>query len=1603
MAHQPEKSKKASPVETTDPLEKFCGIFRRSIPDEDRHMVDDAALEETARIHLKLSRERGPGEPAVSVYTPKVKDGDWANAHTIVDIVNDDMPFLVASVAAEITHKYKLIRLLLHPMVHIKRNAKGRFAGLADKPGAGAATQSHMHIQLQGTLPAPAARQLEKDLLRVLNDVLHGTRDWQAMRQKLLDCQKGLGRAPAEKYGREQVSEYLRFLDYLYNNNFTLLGYREYKFAENGESTAPKPVKGASLGLLHDDMKPPFLSDMEGGLPQDLKKLRRGLPPVTVAKVNKRSTVHRSVPIDAVAVKQFGKDGKATGECLFLGLFTSVTYSRSIQDIPLLRRKTENVIRLSGFKPGSHSEKALRHVLEKYPRDELFQIGDEDLLETCVSIMHLQERQRIALYVRPDAFGRYVSCLVYVPRDRYDTRLRLTIQGILEEEFKGVTGDFYTNLDDSPLARAMFMIYLNGKLPSYDVRKIEKRLQTAGQLWREKLASALLKALDSEEEASRHALKYASAFSVAYQENYFPFQAVFDIHKIEEALETNTLSLDLYKCKHCGSDQIRLKAFHPGKPMTLSDVLPVLENMGLRVIAENPFEVRPGGGEKSVWIHDFLMQQDKSVPAAKVEEVKAKFEEALEKIWYGEIENDGLNQLVLTVGMGWREVRILRAYVRYMRQMNYSFGARYIEQALNKNPQIANNIVKLFFALHDPKLQGKAAAQAKKLREAIDEGLEQVASLDEDRILRNITNLVEATVRTNYFQTDENGETKAYLSVKLESGKVRDLPKPVPYREIFVYSTRVEGVHLRGDVIARGGIRWSNRHEDFRTEVLGLMKAQQVKNSVIVPMGAKGGFVVKKPPLAGGRDAMLAEGIECYKIFIRGLLDITDNRKGKKVVPPKNVVCRDGEDPYLVVAADKGTASFSDIANKISLEYGHWLGDAFASGGSAGYDHKKMGITARGAWESVKRHFRELNHDIQSKPFDVVGVGDMGGDVFGNGMILSRHIRLAGAFNHMHIFCDPDPDTESSFRERERLFKQVKGWGDYNEKLLSRGGRIFLRSEKSLHLTAEIRKRFDIEAERVSPPELIQAMLRARTDLLWFGGIGTYIRASHETSAEVGDRGNDSLRVASGEIRAHVIGEGANLAITHSARIEMARRGVKLNADFIDNSGGVDSSDHEVNIKILMTEIMTGGKHKMTLAARDKLLGQMTEEIAALVLRNNYQQAQALSLMELQAAKNLSSHARFIRNLERRHGLDRKLENLPDDEEIEERLQAGKGLTRPELAILQAHAKILFSRDVVGSDIPDLPVMQDYWLIDYFPKPLREKYREEILGHRLRREIIATTMSNSLINRMGPVFVKEMMDKTGAGCADVARAYLVVRDSFGLRAFWDRIEALDNEAPAHAQLKAMERMASLVERETLWFLTRLGRKPDIKKDTADFSRGIAKLRQIMDEIAPVNLSRAIRLRLEAWSNDGLPKDLARQVALVPVMDAAFDIIRISLDRKTDLALTARIYLELGERFHIDWLRGQARSLSAADHWTAEAIEGIIEELYNCQAGMTGHIIEDMGKAPKDKKNIVESWLECCGPQTKQIEALFTELRRAGSVDMPMLIIAVQRLRGLFGG
>ncbi len=1580
--------------------ERFVRLYFRHVAPED---VCEDAPEDLYGAALGLWRfvgTRTPGVPKLRAYNPGYGEHGWHTGHTVIEIVNDDMPFLVDSVTAALNRLGLTVHLVIHPVMRVERDERGALTTLHD-PGAvpeGARSESYMHIEVDAQSSPEALARIETTLTETLRDVRAAVEDWQAIRGRLATLTGELGHSPPPA---DDAAEVVAFLRWLLDDHFTLLGYREYRFAASDTRSDLVVVPGSGLGVLRDDEVTVFEGVRRNfaTLPPDIQDLVREPRLLMVTKANRRATVHRHVHLDVIIVKSFDGGGQVTGERLISGLFTSDAYTTPAGDVPYLRRKVEHVLARAGFDPRGHSGRALTHVLDTYPRDELYQIGEDDLFAIASGILQLQQRQRTALFVRKDPFERFVSCLVYVPRERYGTTLRARIQGILEQAFAGSTAAFYTQLADEPNARVHFIIKTTpGQIPAFDPAQIEARLAESTREWPDRLRDALIEAKGEEQGLDRFR-RYGHAFPTAYAERTVPHAAIVDIDRIEEVCAAGAIGLNLYRPIEATESEIGFKLYHCGRPVALSDVLPMLEHMGLRAVTEVPYAVEPAERDEPVWIHDFACASRDGSPID-LARVRGAFQEAFARVWAGALESDGLNRLVLGAGLSWREVTVLRTYVRYLRQARFSFSQDYVESTLAAHPGIARLILDLFAARFDPAREAGRAEAVAGLREALDAALDGVANLDEDRILRRVINLIGATLRTNAYQTGTGGQPKPYLSVKLDSTAVEGLPAPRPWREIFVYSPRMEGVHLRGGKVARGGLRWSDRREDFRTEVLGLMKAQMVKNAVIVPVGSKGGFVVKRPPAAGGRDAVLAEGIECYKTLIRGLLDLTDNRIDGAVVPPAQVVRHDEDDPYLVVAADKGTATFSDIANAVSLDYGFWLGDAFASGGSAGYDHKKMGITARGAWEGIKRHFRELGHDTQSQDFTVIGVGDMAGDVFGNGMLLSGHIRLIGAFNHLHIFLDPAPDAAASLAERRRLFELGRGsWDQYDPKLISEGGGVFARSAKSIRLSPQIRERLGIEHPSLAPGELIATMLRAPIDLLWFGGIGTYVKAGEESHADVGDKANDALRVDAGELRCRVIGEGANLAMTQAARIEAARGGVRLNTDFIDNSAGVDCSDHEVNIKIALDGVVTAGD--MTIKQRNALLESMTGEVAALVLRDNYLQTQALTLAMAEAPERLDEQARLMRTLEKAGRLDRAIEGLPDDEALTERQARREGLTRPEQAVLLCYGKITLYDTLLAGDLPDDPGLAPELLL-YFPAPVREGFAAAVQGHPLRREIIATHVVNSMVNRVGPTFVAEAADQTGMSAGDVARAYLIARECFGLRDLWGAIEGLDAQVDAALQTRMMLDTRRPVWRATAWLLRHAADDLRIDRQIGRFRPGLEEVAAEAEALITDEGRAMLAEAVAGLTTAKVPEALARRVASLPAVASGFDLVHIAGLCGVPVASAGRAYFALGQRLGLTWLRRSATTMPAAGPWQTQAVAAIVDDLYALQADLTVRVLTGLGAEPSPDAAIA-AWLDKRRQPVERIGQLLAELRALPQLDLSMLAVANRRLRGLAAG
>ena len=1583
------------PEEEAPQVEEFVCQYYGWVTSEDLAEHAPVDLYGAAVSHWNFARERASDTAKIHVYNPQFEEHGWQSPHTVIEIVNDDMPFLVDSVRMEINRQGHAVHLMIHPMMNVRRDAEGRLVEILSpdsEPGE-SISESVIHVEVDRHTEPEELEEIRSGLERTLADVRVAVEDWPEMRERVQDILSEFDRETL-LVDEDEISETRAFLEWVDDDNFTFLGYREYDLLEEDSEDVLRSVPDSGLGILRQAESKP-ISRSFAKLPPEARELARKPQLLNLTKANSRSTVHRPSYLDYIGVKQFDEDGQVVGERRFLGLYTFSAYSMSALNIPLVRRKTQYVLDRAGFPPGSHNEKDLVEILETYPRDELFQISREELFEISMGILHLQERQRVRLFVRRDTYGRFLSCLVFVPRDRYNTSVRQRMQNILLETFDGTNVDFNVRLSESVLARLHFVVYTPpGELPDHDIEEIEERLAETVRSWQDNLYDALIEHF-GEEHGTRLFHRYAEAFPPGYRAGFLVRTAVADIRKIEELGSEDDIRLSLYHPLEEPEGFLGFKLFRAGDQISLSNVLPILENMGVEVVDERPHEIE-SAGSPPVWIYDFGLTQEEQ-GELQTGEVKEIFQDAFARMWNGTVENDRFNRLVLLARLTWREITILRAYCKYLRQTGTTFSQAYMEDTLSASPHVARLLVELFEARFDPDRPGSSEEEADRLTLQVEEALEEVVSLDEDRILRSFLNVILATVRTNYFQNGPNGEPKPYLSFKLDPSRVPELPLPRPMFEIFVYSPRTEGVHLRGGEVARGGIRWSDRKEDFRTEILGLMKAQTVKNAVIVPVGAKGGFVVKQPPTGGDRETMMKEVVACYREFICGLLDLTDNLDDGHVESPPRVVRYDEDDPYLVVAADKGTATFSDIANGISEEYGFWLGDAFASGGSSGYDHKAMAITARGAWESVERHFRELGVDVQSEDFTVAGVGDMSGDVFGNGMLLSRHIKLIGAFDHRHIFLDPNPDPETSFAERERLFDLPGStWQDYDEALISEGGGVFPRTAKSVKLFPQIKELLDVEKDELPPNEVIKALLKAPVDLFWNGGIGTYVKASHETHADAGDKSSDVLRVDGKELRCRVVGEGGNLGFTQPGRIEYALNGGKIYMDAIDNSAGVDCSDHEVNIKILLDSVVKS--QDMTTKQRDELLVEMTEEVAELVLRNNYGQAQAISNAVAQASSMAEVHARYINALEDLGRLNRTLEFLPSGEEIAERKSQDKGLVAPEFAILLSYTKISLYDELLDSDVPEDPYLSGE-LERYFPTPLRERFHEQMEDHRLRREIVATHLANSLVNRCGTTFVYRLGEETGAPPSEISRAYTAAREIFGLRDLWAEIESLDKRVAASVQTKMLLDARKLVERSTRWLLRNRRPPLDIAATISYFSEGTEELTRRIPELLidadRETLARATDQLVEA----GVPQNLAERISVLSVMFSALDTVDVATATGQTTEMAASVYFILGDCLRLHWLRRHIEALPRDNRWRTLARAALRDDLYNLQAELTGEILRAVPDEVSATERI-DDWISANRKPVDRVMQVLRDVNSSGTFDLSTLSVALREVRNL---
>jgi glutamate dehydrogenase len=1526
-------------------------------------------------------QRRTAGCADIRVINPMMPDG---REISVLEVLNDNMPFLFDSIIAELTEQGIEVTLVAHPIIAVERDKQGkllRFYGETLPEGAKGERESLIHFHITRLDADADRRKLIDGLTETLNDVRACVTDWRAMRARVEQAIKTFSSNPPP-LPIDEVAEANQFLQWLCADNFTFLGLREYRFSPDTD-TSDDVSTAEGLGILRDpDVKVLRRGTEMVVMTSEIREFMREPTLLMVVKANVSSRVHRRVRMDYVGIKLYAPDGRLEGELRLVGLFTSGAYTRSVRQIPYVRHRVEQVFQRAGFEPSSHSGKAVQHILEEYPRDELFQVDVETLYNFVMEILMLYERPRVRALARADKFDRFVSILVFIPREKYDTDVRTRVAAFLAQAYKGTLSASYAAFPEGSLARVHYIIgRYEGKTPVIERATLEAEISAIAATWGDKLKAALAASTDGMR-ARMLANRYAQAFAGGYTEAFGTSQAIADIATIEKLTPARPVAISVHHIE--GEDdptRFGLKVFSHGAPLSLSYRVPVIENHGLRVVNERTDQIVPHAipAPAPVWLHDMTIEANDGKPIVISAEFNHRLEASIMTVVSDRAESDGYNALILRTALSWREVSTIRALSRYLHQIRAPFSQDYMWETLRKNTAITASIVALFQARLDPRLvttDAERSARETTLLAEIEEQLKSVASLDEDRILRRFTNLVQATIRTNLWQIGQDGHPRPVISFKFDARKIEDLPAPRPLYEIFVYSPRVEGIHLRFGKVARGGLRWSDRPQDFRTEILGLAKAQQVKNAVIVPVGAKGGFVPKRLPPPSNRDAWMAEGTEAYRIFIRSLLELTDNLDGDTIVPPDNTVRHDGDDPYLVVAADKGTATFSDIANAISTEKSHWLGDAFASGGSQGYDHKKMGITARGAWEAVKRHFREVGTDIQTMPFTVAGVGDMSGDVFGNGMLLSPATRLVAAFDHRDIFLDPSPDPAIGHAERLRMFNLPRSsWQDYNKSLISQGGGVFSRSLKAIPLAPEVRALLDLDKPQATPFEVMTAILKARVDLLWFGGIGTYIRASGESDDQVGDRANDPIRVTGADIRARAIGEGANLGATQRGRIEAAQKGIKLNTDAIDNSAGVNTSDVEVNIKIALARPERDGR--LSPSDRNSMLAAMTDEVGTLVLRNNYLQTLALSLAERRGMAETGFLARLMQSLEQRGLLNRAVEFLPDDAAITERTRRGQFLTRPELAVLLAYAKLTLYDDLLATSVPDDPYLARE-LSQYFPREVRDKFPDSVEFHRLRREVISTNLANAVINRGGPACVARLIDETDADIPTIVMAFVAVDESYGLKRLNDAIDGLDTRIDGQLQLGLYAAIQDLLLSRMVWYVRNVDFSAGLEAVIARFGPGIRQIAAGLDNSLPQDLQAGRSKRRQDLIDGRVPAELAGELADLDALVSAPDIVTVAGRTNRAIGDTATTFFAAEANFRLDRIVAAARGVPANDFFERLAIDRAGDQI----AAAERRLVADMLATGQSGQHAAETWL-AAHPEATRIRRSVEEIATSG--------------------
>ncbi|MBI1385956.1 MAG: NAD-glutamate dehydrogenase [Rhizobiales bacterium] len=1559
-----------------------------------------ATLIESALRHIEHMPADGRSI-ATENHTLLRTGGQPASEMTVVNVLNRDKPFLVDSIVAELLSHDIAAELIAHPILKTERDGEGKLTRIAG-PG-NQQWQEHQESLIQlvvPRLPGELASKLVSGIERVLEDIDRVVGDWGRMRERVAEV-AALYEQPVPGVAAADLEEARAFLIWLVDNNFTFLGVRRYRLLGGLEAGEVEVEATEGLGILGD----PALRVLRRGkefveVTQELRRFYAGPAPLIINKANAVATIHRRMHMDYIGTKLYAADGSVSGELRIVGLFTSTAYTQSVYRIPILRTRAKHVADTLGYPPESHSGKALANVLETFPRDELFQIEQGTLVEWATGILDLGLRPRTRVFVRIDEFDRFVSVLVFAPRDRYTTEARERIAKHLAEVYQGRLSAFNPSFGQGPLVRVQFIIgRYEGRTPRIQTSDLEAQVAAILRDWSDELGEEIAVSPAARAIGPAFALKFRDAFSVGYKSDFGPKRALYDAIRIEPLDDANPIAIDIYRRAEQPANEARVALYRIDRSIPLSRRVPFFENLGFDVIDERSYTLRPTypDGPREVRLHDMRLEDPTGNPVELAAQ-KGALEETFHAVWSGRAEDDHFNRLVRATGAGWREAMVARAYAAYMRQIRLAFGQRYISDTLVRHPEVTRRITELFALRHDPDngldLEARRAEETV-LVGTLEDLLEKVENADEDRILRHYVNLVRSTVRTNFYRRDANGQPPETFAFKLDSRIVDGMPEPKPYREIFVYSPRVEGIHLRGGPVARGGIRWSDRPQDFRSEVLGLAKAQQVKNAVIVPAGAKGGFIPKQLPRSGNRDEVYAEGVAAYTIFVSSLLDITDNLEGETIIPPERVVRHDGNDPYLVVAADKGTARFSDTANAISGRHDFWLGDAFASGGSAGYDHKAMAITARGGWEAVKRHFREMNRDIQTSPFTVVGIGDMSGDVFGNGMLLSRQTRLLAAFDHRDIFIDPDPDAERSFSERERIFALARSsWQDYDRNLISTGGGVFSRNAKAIPLSAEMKALTGLSGASATPSQVMHALLKADVDLIWFGGIGTFVKSEDESDADVNDRANDAVRVNGREIRAKVIGEGANLGVTQLGRVEFAQHGGRINTDAIDNSAGVNSSDQEVNIKIALRPAVRAGA--ITMEERNALLVEMTEDVANACLRNNYLQTLALSLGERRGLQDLGFQERLMRQLEANGLLDRTIEQLPDTATVARRAEANLPLTRPELAVLLGYAKIDLFAKLVASKVPDDPFLENV-LLQYFPERMREAHRGGILGHRLRRDIIATTLTNDVINRGGSTMVVRLVEETGENLDEIVYAFVAVAEVFDLGDLWRRIDALDNKVGGQLQLDLYLEVQHVLRQRCAWFMAHHDFARGLGDTIASYRDGIAAYGATLASDSDSAQARGRAARIEELVGQGVAPDVARDVTGLAALAEGLDAVLVARTRGLEVGAVAPTYLTIGERLRLGELRSRVGELTITDHFDRLAINSTMSGIAETHRALTGHVLSLAESAGAEA---FESWQETSATRLAKARASLDEILAGQRLTVAQLAVAAAQVRDL---